>query len=79
MLENIDESFDDVIQLYFASWNGMHMDVYMLWVGPTSGTHNIVQSKPLINTLSCTYNSQGMNKRVLQVIANPKIVPTIFP
>ena len=31
MLENIDESFDDVIELYSASQNGPHMDVCSEW------------------------------------------------
>ena len=31
MLENIDESFVDVIQLYFASRNGPHMDICSEW------------------------------------------------
>lgn len=31
MLENTDESFDDVIQLYFASPNGMQLEVCFKW------------------------------------------------
>ena len=31
MLENIDESFDDVIQLYFASPSGLQMELCFEW------------------------------------------------
>lgn len=31
MLEHIDESFDDVIQLYFASPNGLQMELCFKW------------------------------------------------